>query len=119
MNELRSTFEIECKSGTKDFMEVMAACDMSMINQFGVVFHSAYLVSDKARVISKHTVNEQYGWESGARGAFTGTIVQTGHDYFKPSATKLHFIATKLVGMTLEMYIAPKRTVEDISAPFM
>merc|ERR1719150_2612124 len=43
-------------------------------------------------------------------------LAPAGQDYFKQSTTRLHFIADKLVVMTLDMYKDPKRMVEDISA---
>merc|ERR1719210_1209228 len=43
-------------------------------------------------------------------------LAPAGQDYFKQSTTRLHFIADRVTQMTLDMYLDPKRMVEDISA---
>merc|ERR1719356_1884552 len=43
-------------------------------------------------------------------------LAPAGQDFFKQSTTRLHFIADKIVSMTLEIYKDPKKMVEDISA---
>merc|ERR1712032_932779 len=88
------------KSGTKAFMEAMAAGgDISMIGQFGVGFYSGYLVADKIRVVSKHNDDEQYIWESGAGGSFT----------VQKDLVKKH---SEFIGFPIELYVEKSKEKE-------
>ena len=57
--------------GTKQFMEgVVAVAHISTIGQFGICFHSAFLVADTVTVISKANADEQQVWVSSADGNY-------------------------------------------------
>merc|ERR1719284_595598 len=105
-NELINNLGTIAKSGTKAFMEAMAAGgDISMIGQFGVGFYSAYLVSDKVRVVSKNNDDEQYVWESAAGGSFT---VQKDTEMVHGEVKR----GTKVIGFPIELYVEKSKEKE-------
>ena len=65
-NELANILWTIAKSGTKASLVAMSAGGViTRLNSSGSAF-SAYLVSDKVRVVSKSFEDEQYIWESAA-----------------------------------------------------
>merc|ERR1740123_2107496 len=98
-------------------MEAMAAGgDISMIGQFGVGFYSAYLVSDKVRVISKHNDDEQYIWESGAGGSFTvQKDTEFVHGEVKRGTKVICYLKedhSEFIGFPIELYVEKSKEKE-------
>lgn len=82
------------KSGTSAFLKKAAeAKDTSnLIGQFGVGFYSAYLVSDRVTVTTKHYLNsaKQYVWESNAEQTFTISEDSKGEQLLRGTKISLH-----------------------------
>src|SRR5574343_1962510 len=69
------------KSGTKEFFSALTgdqAKDAHLIGQFGVGFHSSFIVADKVTVISRRAgveAGQAVRWESGGEGDYTVEMV--------------------------------------------
>ena len=108
--------------------------DFCMIEQYGVDFYVAHVVSDKACVVSKNNDVEQYIWESAAGGSFTeqkGTVMVQGEVkrgtkiicYLKQAQfefledlVKKHF---ECIGYPIELYVekSKEKEVTDSEEP--
>ena len=68
------------KSGTEEFVKNMLSSDSSkstLIGQFGVGFYSAFLISDRVQVYTKHPESDKVLlWESDAVSGYTITPVE-------------------------------------------
>merc|ERR1719367_2636541 len=87
-----------------------------MIGQSGVGFYSAYLVSDKVRVVSKNNDDEQYIWESGAGGSFTvQKDTEMVHGEIKRGTKVICYLKedqSEFLGFPIELYVEKSKEKE-------
>ena len=74
-NDLVNCLGTIAKSGTEEFVKNMLSSDSNkskLIGQFGVGFYSAFLISDRVQVFTKHPESEKVlVWESDAASGYT------------------------------------------------
>ncbi|KAG7671739.1 hypothetical protein Ndes2526B_g07363 [Nannochloris sp. 'desiccata'] len=79
------------RSGTAAFLEQMQkGGDLNLIGQFGVGFYSVYLVADYVEVITKHSTDKQWVWESTASGQFAVSEDLNGEALGRGTVINIH-----------------------------
>jgi heat shock protein beta len=79
------------RSGTAAFLEQMQkGGDLNLIGQFGVGFYSVYLVADYVEVITKHSTDTQWVWESTASGQFAVSEDVNGEPLGRGTLINIH-----------------------------
>lgn len=73
--DLNNYLGVIAKSGTKGFKEALKArqegANAHLIGQFGIGFYSAYLVSSKVEVVTRHPKGEALRWTSTGKDGYT------------------------------------------------
>jgi len=78
-------------TGTTQFLEHIASGGaLNLIGQFGVGFYSYFLVANKVTVVSKHSDDDQYIWESLAGSSYTIIRDPRGNTMARGTSIVLH-----------------------------